>query len=315
VKYRCAGGEIAARGSGPDTVGERPILHVAGRYHSGGTDPHLIPPKSHPDRYLVVRELERQPPQHPLEAPATGIASVGVVGRGRLGNAMVTALRAAGYRVGEQAGRGEVPAGEAILLCVPDAEIGAAAAAVSGAAAFVGHTSGATPLEALEPSGAQAFGLHPLQTVPERGADLRGCGCAVAGATPEALDLAQTLATRLGMRPFEVRDAQRAAYHAAASMASNYLVTLEWAAESLAASAGIEGADARGALGPLVRSTVENWIALGPQAALTGPIARGDESTVARQRAAVGAAAPELLATFDALAERTRALAAQEVPA
>ena len=59
---------------------------------------------------------------------------------------------------------------------------------------------------------------------------------------------------------------------------------------------------------PLVRATVENWAALGPERALTGPVARGDEATVARQRAAVAERAPELLALFDALVEATRAL-------
>jgi predicted short-subunit dehydrogenase-like oxidoreductase (DUF2520 family) len=108
------------------------------------------------------------------------------------------------------------------------------------------------------------------------------------------------------MSPFEVRDDQRAAYHAAASIASNYLVTLEWMARTLADRAGIEPP-----LAPLVRQTVANWAELGPQAALTGPIARGDEATVAAQRDAIAAAAPELLAAFDTLAERTRALAAE----
>ena len=64
-----------------------------------------------------------------------------------------------------------------------------------------------------------------------------------------------------------------------------------------------------------VRRTVENWIALGPERALTGPVARGDERTVAAQRAAVAEAAPELLSLFDSLLERTRALAGQAVPA
>jgi predicted short-subunit dehydrogenase-like oxidoreductase (DUF2520 family) len=137
------------------------------------------------------------------------------------------------------------------------------------------------------------------------GAELRGCGAAVAGSTPEALTLARDLAERLGMIPFEVRDEQRAAYHAAATIASNYLVTLEWAAEQLASAAGVDAPFA-----PLVRTTVENWARLGPRAALTGPIVRGDEATVAAQRAAVADSAPDLLSLFDALADRTRALAA-----
>jgi predicted short-subunit dehydrogenase-like oxidoreductase (DUF2520 family) len=252
-----------------------------------------------------MRELERNAAAETTHAAPPEVASVGILGRGRLGTALCAALREAGYRVGEPAGRGEVPGGDAILLCVPDAEIPAAAATVAGAAAYVGHTSGATPLAALEPAGARAFGLHPLQTVTAGGAELRGCGAAVAGSTPDALALARALAGGLGMTPFEVRDDQRAAYHAAASIASNYLVTLEWAAQELASRAGVDAP-----FGPLVRTTAANVEALGPRAALTGPIARGDEATVAAQRNAVTVHAPELLPLFDALAERTRALAA-----
>jgi predicted short-subunit dehydrogenase-like oxidoreductase (DUF2520 family) len=107
------------------------------------------------------------------------------------------------------------------------------------------------------------------------------------------------------MTPTRVADADRAAYHAAASIASNFLVTLEGAAERLAATAGVD----RALLAPLVRAAVDNWAARGAAAALTGPIARGDEDTVARQRAAVADRTPELLPLFDALADATRALA------
>jgi len=106
----------------------------------------------------------------------------------------------------------------------------------------------------------------------------------------------------------EIRDADRAAYHAAASIASNFLVTLEDAAESLLATTGAQ----RSILVPLVRAAVENWAAVGGPAALTGPIVRGDEATVARQRAAVAERTPELLPLFDALAERARALAGRQ---
>jgi predicted short-subunit dehydrogenase-like oxidoreductase (DUF2520 family) len=68
-------------------------------------------------------------------------------------------------------------------------------------------------------------------------------------------------------------------------------------------------------LAPLVRATVENWAALGPQRALTGPVARGDEATVAKQRAALEERAPDLLPLFDALAGATRALAREPEPA
>jgi predicted short-subunit dehydrogenase-like oxidoreductase (DUF2520 family) len=143
------------------------------------------------------------------------------------------------------------------------------------------------------------------------GAGFAGAGGAVAGSTPRALAAAHALAARLGMNAVEIEDADRAAYHAAASIASNFLVTLEAAAERVLAGTGAD----RELLVPLVRATVENWAATGPERALTGPIARGDEATVARQRAAVAERAPELLGLFDALAQATRRLAHPEVPA
>jgi predicted short-subunit dehydrogenase-like oxidoreductase (DUF2520 family) len=134
-----------------------------------------------------------------------------------------------------------------------------------------------------------------------------GAGAAIAGSTARALAVAQALARSLNMRPVEIAEQDRAAYHAAASIASNFLITLEAAAERLGATVGLE----RDQLVPLVRATVENWSRLGPEQALTGPVARRDEATVARQREAVAEAAPELLKLFDALVHATRELAAQ----
>jgi len=233
-----------------------------------------------------------------------------------VGSALARALREAGVDVDGPAGRGERPSRcDALVLCVPDAEIAAAAETVTAAAPLVGHTSGATPLSALAHAGVPAFGLHPLQSFAHPGVSFDGAGAAVAGSTPAALAFATALAERLGMRPFEIDDEGRAAYHAAASVASNFLVTLEAAAEAIAAGAGLGGDDARALLMPLVRQTVENLAELGPEAALTGPIARGDEATVEAQRAAVAEAAPELLDLFDELARQTRALAGQRSPA
>lgn len=234
---------------------------------------------------------------------------VAVVGAGRLGTALSAALRAAGHDVDGPLGRGATGAGaDVVLLCVPDGQIAAAAAAV-GPGPVVGHCSGATGLAPLVPH--EALSLHPLMTVTGPDASFADASCAVAGSSPRALDLALDLARSLGMAPTEIADADRAAYHAAASMASNFLVTLEAAAEQLAAGAGA----GRDLLVPLVRATVENWAAVGPERALTGPITRGDEATVQRQRAAVAERAPELLGLFDVLTAATRELAAREVPA
>jgi predicted short-subunit dehydrogenase-like oxidoreductase (DUF2520 family) len=210
-------------------------------------------------------------------------------------------------------GRDAAPQSEIALLCVPDAEISVAAARAASAR-FVGHVSGATSLSALAAAGEQTFGLHPLQTFAggEGAEAFGGVGAAIAGATPQALAVARDLALRLGMTPIEIPDAERAAYHAAASIASNFLVTLQATAEELAAGAGIAPADARALLAPLVRSTVENWAERGPESALTGPVARGDRATVARQRQAVMRHAPHLLPLFDELVARTAVVAGRD---
>jgi predicted short-subunit dehydrogenase-like oxidoreductase (DUF2520 family) len=238
-------------------------------------------------------------------------STIAIVGRGRLGPALARGLRAAGHPVLGPLGRGADGGGAGVvLLCVPDAEIVAAATAVTPRSGLlVGHCSGATALDVLAPH--EALGLHPLMTVTREGAPFAGAGCAVAGSTERALAAARSLAADLGMRPFAVADADRAAYHAAAAIAANFLVTLEAAAERLAATAGAP----RDALVPLVRAALDNWAALGGEQALTGPIARGDDAVVARHRAAVAERTPDLLALFDAMADATRALAGRGGPA
>ena len=231
------------------------------------------------------------------------VGTIAIVGRGRLGTALATALRRTGVTVLGPLGRG-ADGGDApiVLLCVPDAAIADAARAIAPGR-LVGHCSGACTLEPLAPH--EAFSLHPLMTVTELGASFAGAGCAVAGTTPRALAAATELAKLLGMHPIEIAEGDRALYHAAASLASNYLVTLEAAAERLAALVGLQ----RDRLLPLVRAAVENWSRLGGRDALTGPIARGDESTAARQRSAIATRAADLLPLWDALTLATRELA------
>jgi predicted short-subunit dehydrogenase-like oxidoreductase (DUF2520 family) len=243
---------------------------------------------------------------------------IAIIGDGRMGRALTSALRAHCPVTGPLGRTPDVGTSAVVLLAVPDAAIAQAARAVPRSdGRLVGHVSGATTLAPLTAAGHEAVSLHPLMTVPDRpervvahlpgqGAQsgpFAGAGAAVAGSTDRATATATELATALGMTPFEVADADRAAYHAAASIASNYLVTLEAAAERLL------GRD-RALLAPLVRATVDNWERLGARRALTGPIARGDEDTVARQRAAVQDRAPDLLPLFDTLADQTRELAA-----
>jgi predicted short-subunit dehydrogenase-like oxidoreductase (DUF2520 family) len=153
------------------------------------------------------------------------------------------------------------------------------------------------------------FSLHPLMTFASAGAHtLEGVTAAVAGHSDQALEIAATLAREVGMTAVEIEESDRVAYHAAASIASNFLVTLESAAETLAASAGC----GREALVALVRQTVESWAANGA-GSLTGPIARGDEPTVTAQRQAVAERTPQLLEMFDALTRATRELASEPV--
>jgi predicted short-subunit dehydrogenase-like oxidoreductase (DUF2520 family) len=237
-----------------------------------------------------------------------GSLRIAIVGAGRLGTAIAAALHGNDdFELKGPLGRGADAAGSDVaLLCVPDREIGAAAAMI-GPGTIVGHCSGATGLEPL--ASHEAFSLHPLMTVSAAGADFVGATAAIDASTERASDVARLIVQALEMNPVHVSPEDRAAYHAAASIASNFLVTLEAAAQRLAATAGV----GREALAPLVRATVENWVALGPERALTGPVARGDELTVARQREAVAARTPELTALFDALAEATRTLAAAPV--
>jgi predicted short-subunit dehydrogenase-like oxidoreductase (DUF2520 family) len=232
-----------------------------------------------------------------------------VVGDGRLGRALSIALRETGFAVDGPLGRGHDGAGaDAVLLCVPDGEIRRAADLVAPGI-LVGHCSGAEGLDAV--GDREAFSLHPLMTFTTAGGRFAGAGAAVAGSTERALALADTLARRLGMEPVQVADADRPAYHAAASIASNFLITLEAAAETIGRTAGLE----RGLLVPLVRATVDNWAALGARDALTGPVARGDRATVERQRQAVADRAPALAPMFEALVAATESLVAMGQPA
>jgi predicted short-subunit dehydrogenase-like oxidoreductase (DUF2520 family) len=261
-----------------------------------------------------MRELERDLPTTSAAPPAV-LPAIAIIGAGRVGSSIAAAAQRAGLQVtlaGRAEAREAAHAAEAILLCIPDeaiADVARELAAVATEPRFAGHTSGATTLAALAPladAGAATFSLHPLQTVPDRATDFTGSPCAIAGSDAEALAVARVLAERLAMRPFEVPEERRAAYHAAASIASNFLVALEHSAAELLERAGI--ADGRELLAPLVLRTAANWSERGADA-LTGPIARGDEATVARHREAVVEVAPELVDLYDALADRTRELA------
>jgi predicted short-subunit dehydrogenase-like oxidoreductase (DUF2520 family) len=214
-----------------------------------------------------------------------------VIGAGRVGSAMAARLRERGLDLSS-----DDP--ELVLLCVPDRAIAEVAASLDPGP-WIAHVSGATPLAALDPH-ERRFGLHPLQTFTrDRGAEqLDGAFAAVTAESPEAGEVGVWLARTLGLEPFPLADEKRAAYHAGAAIASNYLVTLRRAAGSLLEAAGAPP----DALNPLMRRTIENGFEL------TGPISRGDWETVDAHRAAIRAERPELEPMYVALAETTKAL-------
>ena len=221
-------------------------------------------------------------------------SSVRVVGTGRAGSAIADRLTERGLRV--MAGREVTADAELILLAVPDAAIAEVARRVE-IGPWVAHVSGATSLTALDPH-ERRFCVHPLQTLTrERGPEqLDGAWAAVTAETDDAASRARWLAETLGLRPFPLADADKPLYHAGAAMASNFLVTLHRAAARL-----LEESHAPPeALVPLMQRTIENGFVL------TGPIARGDWSTVEAHLRALEERAPELVALYRALAEATR---------
>lgn len=239
-----------------------------------------------------------------------GPTQITVIGSGRLGRAIAPALAASGEAVVGPLGRRDPhPAfteQDIVLLCLPDEAIASAAAKIP-VGPFVGHCAGALPLDVL--GNHRAFSTHPLLAVTKGFTGFQGAACAVAGRDAATLAVARGIATRLGMDAIVVSDTLRPLYHAAASMASNYLVTIEDAAERIAAPTGVE----RRHLARLARSALDSWERHGASA-LTGPIARGDQTTVGRQRAAVAEHEPEQIALWDALARATRELASTTVP-
>ena len=218
---------------------------------------------------------------------------VHVIGTGRAGAVLRARLEEAGVVVTD----GRRPSQDAtlVLLCVPDAAIPETSRSVP-AGPWIAHVSGATRLPALDPH-ERRFSVHPLQTLTRaRGPEqLDGAWAAVSGESPEALERAHWLARTLGLRPFEVADADRALYHAAAVIAGNALVTLHRAATRLLTDVGAPPE----AIVPLMTRTIENGFEL------TGPIARGDWPTIDAHLAALEERAPDLVPLYRALVDAT----------
>jgi predicted short-subunit dehydrogenase-like oxidoreductase (DUF2520 family) len=190
-----------------------------------------------------------------------------------------------------------------ILIAVPDDALPAVARELASAPERIEaalHTCGSRGPEALiflEERGTSCGTFHPLQTIatPEQGvADLPGSYFGITTASDAAREWALEVCDLLGGHALDIPAASRPLYHAAAVMASNYIVTMIDAAAMLFEQAGVDGTEALAALAPLIRASVSNALTAGPVQALTGPIERGDEQTVAAHLRALRVA-PESL--------------------
>lgn len=232
--------------------------------------------------------------------------SIRILGAGRAGTALSIALSEVGWDVSpipeRDADVSSAAAGvDLLVLATPDSVIDEVARAVEPEpATVVAHLAGSLGLDVLAPHPRRAA-IHPLVSLPDGPTGARrllaGSWFAVAGD-----DLASTLVADLGGRPFAVADEHRAAYHAAAVVASNHLVALLGQAQRIAADADVPFE----ALLDLVHATVANVVELGPAAALTGPAARGDQATIDRHLAVLG---DEERAAYEAMAEQAARLA------
>ena len=231
-----------------------------------------------------------------------------VVGRGRAGTSFAAALSAAGWSVTTVAGRSRPitvdPGTELVLLCVPDARVTEVAAALEvHDDTVVAHCAGSLGTDVLAPH-ARRGSIHPLVALPdaERGQRrLQGAWFAISGDP-----LVATVAASLNGQVVGVDDDSRRRYHAAACVAANHLVALMAQVERLAPD-GVPLA----AYLDLARGALDDVAAVGPAAALTGPVARGDLATVAGHLDAID---PGEWASYLALADDAARLAGTEPP-
>jgi predicted short-subunit dehydrogenase-like oxidoreductase (DUF2520 family) len=225
--------------------------------------------------------------------------SVAIIGAGRMGRGLALALEQGGTSVrllGRDRSSDATREAQLILIATPDDAIADVAvelarAAAIGAHQVVLHLSGLldrSALRSLAETGAGLGSFHPLQAIADPTAAPRLLRDAYAGLEGDerALEAGERLAHQLGMQPVRLAPDAKATYHAGAVVASNYTVVLAALAARLARRAGIEPEDAGELYLPLMRGTIAN-LSLGPAAALTGPIRRGDEATVRRHLAAL----------------------------
>jgi predicted short-subunit dehydrogenase-like oxidoreductase (DUF2520 family) len=240
---------------------------------------------------------------------------VAIIGPGRLGRSLRVLLERAGVEV-VLCGRGD-PVPEAVdarLLTVPDAALAEVAASLPPGAPLL-HCSGAAEVAVLRPHH-PAGSLHPLMTFPGPEValpELDGVPAALAG-DPEAVRIGAAIAGALGMAPLHV-PGDRRLYHAAAVIAGNFATVLLADAARVLVAAGVPAERAPGVLAPLALRSLRN-AAADPARALTGPVARGDRTTLDAHRAALAEAGlDEVLAVYELMVERATALLSEPRPA
>ena len=263
-----------------------------------------------------------------------------MLGAGKVGSAVAVLLHDAGLavaavttrhpdtarfaasRTGAKPGTDNAAAaaqGDIVLVTTNDDTIASVVAEVAQAGAWragqlVMHMSGALPLSVLAPAvsaGAAIGSAHPLQSFASAQDALRTIRGSVFGVTswPGAREMLEALVGVLGGQVVDVADENKALYHAAAVMASNYLVAVEDMAVHLLVSAGFDETSALKALQPLVSGTAENVRALGTTDALTGPIVRGDVDTIRGHVEALRGLGDEELELYRALGRQTLKIA------
>ncbi len=262
---------------------------------------------------------------------------VGIIGAGRVGAALGAALAAAGHRIVAASGNSVasrrriarlLPSAEVLpphqvaaraeflVLAVPDDALAGIAATIAlRPGQIVAHTSGAHGLGVLAPAvvaGARPLALHPAMTFTGTRVDLKRLRDGVSFGVTAPNDLrgfAARVVADLGGTVEWIPEERRALYHAALAHGANHLVTLVNEAMDRLRDAGVD--DPARVLAPLLHAALDNTLRLG-DAALTGPVSRGDAGTVARHLAVLGATAPESVPPYLALARRTadRAIAA-----
>ena len=269
--------------------------------------------------------------QRSMSSP--GARTVGVVGAGRVGAVLAAALHSAGHDVAAVAG--ESPASrtrietflpgvlvakptavaracDLLLLTVPDDMLDNVVRMLSASGAiqpgqYVAHTSGRHGLAVLEPAaerGAHVFALHPAMTFTGTDVDLgRLAGC-VFGVTAEdtSRDLAEQIVADLGGRAMWVEESLRTLYHAGLAHGANHMVTLVSQAMDLLRAAG--AADPAATLRPLLTAALDNALDYG-DAALTGPIVRGDVNTVRAHLVDIAGSAPSMVESYVVMARAT----------